>query len=399
MNNFLKKIFLKVKLLIKNSILLNNLLAYHILIILVALKKFRLNIYISNIQSARIGHLLTNIDQSIYYLDQKEKSYKLLITLEGQISNNSVISVWKKNKKILFINNFISRIIRHVFYNKILKKFCLDWSIIQPEFTRLYSSKKNFLINKNDFYLSDNEKEILSKEFICLHNRDSKYTRDFVSDPNYFDYKNFLFENFHLTIDEINKNNQIPVRIGNVVETKYENKIKNYLDMSGDKSNAYMDILLQYYSKFTIIGLTGLSAISNTSRKPQLYVNFTPINLNQLSWVSQNSLIVPKLYFSRKENRILKFKEIFNLNFDIHQQENFIDKNNLDVLNNTEHEILEAYKEMNNFVDNGSHNEQNYELNKTFFSLFSDKEKSDFILNKNKLRISSFFLKKYSHLI
>ena len=399
MKSFLKNVFFKVKLLIKDSVILNNSLAYFIFIILIILKKFGINIYVANIQAARIGHLLTNIDQSIYYLDQKEKTYKLLIALEGKISNKHAVSVWKKNKKILFFNFFFSRVVQYVLLNKILEKFVLNWEIIQSPFTRLYSSKKNFFIEENDIYLSNDEKETLKKEFICLHNRDPKYTREIAPDLNYFDYKNFLFDSFNLTISEIKKNNQIPIRIGNVVEKEDENKIEGYLDMSGEKSKDYMDILLQYYSKFTIVGLSGISGISTTFRKPLLYVNFTPININQLSWVSQNSIIIPKLFFSRKENRILKFKEIFNINFDIHQQENFLDKNGLDVLNNTEQEILEAYKEMNNFIDNGSHNEQNYELNKTFFSLFSDKEKSDFILNKNKLRISSFFLKKYSHLI
>ena len=399
MKKFLKKILFKVKILIKDSVILNNSIAYFIFITLIILKKFRINIYIANIQAARIGHLLTNIDQSIYYLDQKEKKYKLLIALEGKISNKFAVSVWKNNKKILFLNFFISRVLQHVFYNKILKKYVLDWKIIQPPFTRLYSSKKNFFIKENDINLFQEEKEILKKEFICLHNRDPKYTREIAPDLNYFDYKNFLFDTFNLTISEIKKNNQIPIRIGNVVEKEAENKVIDYLDMSGEKSKDYMDILLQYYSKFTIVGLSGISAISNTFRKPLLYINFTPIDLNQLSWVSQNSIIIPKLFFSRKENRILKFKEIFNLNFDIHQQENFLDKNGLDVLNNTEDEILEAYKEMNNFIDNGQNDKQHYELNKSFFKLFEDKEKSDFLFKNNNIRIPTFFLKKYYDLL
>ena len=305
----------------------------------------------------------------------------------------------EKKKKIFFVNFFASKLIDYVSYNKRLEKFILGWKIIQPEFTRLYSSKKNFYIDKNEINLSKEEQEILQKEFICLHNRDQKYTRDISPDVNYFDYKNFSFETFNSTIAQINQNNQIPIRIGNFVEKKYENKKLNYLDMSEYKSKNYMDIMLQYYSKFTIMGLTGFSSVLNTLRKPQLYINFTPINVNQLSWVSQNSIIMPKLFFSTKEGRNLKFTEIFNINFDIHQQGNFLNKNNIEVIDNTENEILQAYIEMDNFINNKFHDKENYQLNKKFFDLFEDKEKSDFLLNKNNIRIPTFFLKKYYYLL
>ena len=192
----------------------------------------------------------------------------------------------------------------------------------------------------------------------------------------------------------IKKNNQTPIRIGNYVEKKYDNKKINFLDMSGEKSKDYMDILLQYYSKFTIIGLTGLSAVSAVLRKPILYINHTPFTLDQLSYAPQSSMIMPKLFFSKKEKRILKFSEMFKINFDLHQLENFLYKNDLEVIDNTKNEILDAYKEMNNFIDCGYHDEENYELNKKFFNLFQNKEKSDFLLNKNQLRIPTFFLKK-----
>jgi putative glycosyltransferase (TIGR04372 family) len=399
MISFLKNLLSKGKIIIKNSIFLKNLLSEIIYFLLNIFRKFGINIYITSVPSQRIGHLLNNIDQSVYYLDQNKTPYILLINLIGKISNDFVVSQWKKNKKIFFVNFFASKLIDYVSYNKRLEKFILGWKIIQPEFTRLYSSKKNFYIDKNEIILSKEEQEILQKEFICLHNRDQKYTRDIFPDVNYLDYKNFSFESFNSTIAQINQNNQIPVRIGNFVEKKYENKKLNYLDMSEYKSKNYMDIMLQYYSKFTIMGLTGLSNVSNTFRKPLLYINFTPINVNQLSWISQNSIIMPKLFFSTKEGRNLKFTEIFNINFDIHQQGNFLNKNNIEVIDNTENEILQAYIEMDNFINNKFHDKENYQLNKKFFDLFEDKEKSDFLLNKNNIRIPTFFLKKYYYLL
>jgi len=48
---------------------------------------FGLRLIFLKIEASRIGHLLTNIDQSIYYLEKKKENYILLIFLNGKISN------------------------------------------------------------------------------------------------------------------------------------------------------------------------------------------------------------------------------------------------------------------------------------------------------------------------
>ena len=80
-------------------------------------------------------------------------------------------------------------------------------------------------------------------------------------------------------------------------------------------------------------------------------------------------------------------------------KEIFLKKNNIEAIDNTESEILQAYIEMDNFINNKFHDKENYQLNKIFFDLFEDKEKSDFLLNKNNIRIPTFFLKKYYNLL
>ena len=146
MNIFLRNLISKVKIFLKNNIFLKNLLSEIIYSFLNILSKFGINIYIANIQSQRIGHLLNNIDQSIYFLDEKKTSYILLINLIGKTSNDFVVSQWKKNKKIFIVNSLVSKLIVFVLnenaesYNKKLEKFIFGWKIIQPHFTRLFSS-------------------------------------------------------------------------------------------------------------------------------------------------------------------------------------------------------------------------------------------------------------------
>ena len=49
--------------------------------------------------------------------------------------------------------------------------------------------------------------------------------------------------------------------------------------MTSEASNDELDVLLQYFAKFTIIGSTGLAAITTTLRKPCLYINYLPFML------------------------------------------------------------------------------------------------------------------------
>jgi len=99
MISFLKNLLSKGKIIIKNSIFLKNLLSQIIYFLLNIFRKFGINIYITSVPSQRIGHLLSNIDQSVYHLDQNKTSYILLINLIGKISNDFVVSQWKKKKK------------------------------------------------------------------------------------------------------------------------------------------------------------------------------------------------------------------------------------------------------------------------------------------------------------
>ena len=111
----------------------------------------------------------------------------------------------------------------------------------------------------------------------------------------------------------------LPIRIGKYIKSKtYENK--KLIDLTSKFSNSELDILLQYFAKITIIGSTGLDAVTTTFRKPCLYVNYLPLNTGQMSYVSANSMIIPKLIKKKDTNRFIKFKEMDQINFNIHQE-------------------------------------------------------------------------------
>ena len=54
---------------------------------------------------------------------------------------------------------------------------------------------------------------------------------------------------------------------------------------------------------------------------------------------------------------------------------------------------------MRNFLENKEFSKEMNELNKLFFNSFTNREHSDFLLNKTKIRVPVNFLKKHADLI
>ena len=377
---------------------LKKILAKVILLILKFLENsIKINLRFTKIEQYRIGHLLTNIDQSIDYMNDKFENYYLFLYLKGDCSNKFVKEQWKNSNKIIY-SKLVGKLINLANYNSEMRKFILDWDITQPPFTTLYSKKKNFFIKEKSLKKSSKNFEILNKEFICLHNRDRYFSNIIAKDKNFLDYKNFEFSDFNKTIDKITEDNLIPVRIGKYVESKVKNN-KKIVDMTSEASNDELDVLLQYFAKFTIIGSTGLAAITTTLRKPCLYINYLPFHARQLSWVSRNSMVVPKLIKNKNNNKFLRFSELNEMNWDIHQQDDFISNNNLEAISNTGGDILNGYLEMKNFIETKELSKDIEYLNKLVFESFKDRDYANYLFKKTKIRIPENFLKKYQDLI
>ena len=330
-------------------------------------------------------------------MNDKFENYYLFLYLKGDCSNKFIKEQWKNSNKIIY-SKLVGKLINLANYNPEMRKFILDWDITQPPFTTLYSKKKNFFIKEKSLKKSLKNFEILNKEFICLHNRDRYFSNIIAKDKNFLDYKNFEFSDFNKTIDKITEDNLTPVRIGKYVESKIMNN-KKIVDMTSEASNDELDVLLQYFAKFTIIGSTGLAAITTTLRKPCLYINYLPFHARQLSWVSRNSMVVPKLIKNKNNNKFLRFSELNEMNWDIHQQDDFISNNNLEAISNTGDDILNGYLEMKNFIETKELSKDIEYLNKSVYESFKDKDYANYLFKKTKIRIPENFLKKYQDLI
>ena len=158
-----------------------------------------------------------------------------------------------------------------------------------------------------------------------------------------------------------------------------------------------IDYLINSYSKYNIIGNTGISGIATMHRKKILYVNFIPFSLDHLSKLSPYSIVLPKKIFDDKKNRLLSYKEMLDIEIDIHNTIDPYNKNNLTVINNTPKEILYSTIEMENFIKFNKRSKECVELNNFFWNniakINGKYKQVDYLKNELKITISSFFLK------
>ena len=193
----------------------------------------------------------------------------------------------------------------------------------------------------------------INENYICVHARDNAYKarlkkvyhQDIYSEKRntdiktYFKASKWLFE----------KKNSV-VRIGVLSEFKIDEAyIFDYSFCNLDKKlKEFIDLYLQYKSKFIIIGDTGLANVSRMFRVPTLAVNL-PTPILSLNNYSPNSIFITQKYFSRKLNRNITYSELFST-FNGEKEIAFIDKliERYDVtfIKNTDEEVLLATQEM-----------------------------------------------------
>ena len=357
--------------------------------------KFRISV----LASSRIGHLITNFELILLLAP---KNTLIFIGLQSTVANNFVLNFYKKHKNIFF-SRFFAYLYHSIFYVNPNSSLLITWTKFNPEFS--FQMKHEIKI-KLPYYSNNKVNEIISKfninkNFVGLHARNNLYVEKYTpEDKNFHDYRNFNFDDFSLVIEHLKKKNNSIIKLG---ETFSEENLKNFqtkIFTSIDfESNEEVDYLLNKYSRYNVVGNTGVSSFSSMHRKKTVYINFIPFNLNHLSKCSPGSLILPKKIYNKKEERFLSFKEVNSINFDIHSDDDPYDKYNLTVINNSPQEILDAVIEMEEILLK-KNNDESIELNDLFWKRITDNnsEEINYLKNEIKLSISTQFLKNNQNL-
>lgn len=354
-----------------------------------------------HLYTTRIGHLTINFDVAL--LSVSENTI-LLCSHDKKIANRFILSFFKKQKKVFFLKIFryLYHAINSVNPNSNL---IIGWTQYQPSFSFHLKSKSRITFPHYSETKLNNilSKYNINKNFVCLHSRDNLYVKKYApNDKNFHDYRNFHFKDYELVIKYLKDKNNSIIKLG---ETFPEQILglseKDFYTSLDFNFNEETDYLLNAYSRYNIIGNSGVSGISNILRKKIIYANLIPLNLDNLSYCSPESLILPKKIFNKKQKRFLTFKENNNFYFSIHSKADPYERNGLTVINNSPQEILAAVIEMENKLQGNNNSHDSISLNDQFWRSItnsSNYEKINYLKNDLKLSIAGQFLKNNENL-
>ena len=317
---------------------------------------FFLNIRIG-LYPMRIGPYITVPE--IYLRKKKYKSFDIWGKNKREIPNKYLDKI--VSKKINFVSNIYYSSLLY-FLEKIQKKKKFNYF-----FLNAYTRDTQNIIDNYDNIISMPEKDKrlaqnillqngidIKKKIVCVHVRDSSYLSIKFPHENfsYHDRRNGDLDTYIKTINYLLSKDYIVFRMGKHVNKKLSIKNKNFIDFPFFHSRSdLLDIYLGSSCYFAISTGSGWDQIPFCFRRPVLYTNVSNISRLQLS--SKKFISIFKL--AKKNNNFLKIPEMLHedikLNFNINKKRENLNSE-LEYINNTEDEILEATKEMEILIKN-----------------------------------------------
>jgi putative glycosyltransferase (TIGR04372 family) len=300
----------------------------------------------------RIGHLAIEPDCLIKEIKLgRKKSFFYLIVLDRKyISNQHLMNYWKKYF-------YISQSKSLFYFINVLSKFGL-----MSENPKLYIKNENASQHVYDIYNQWKEREplikikyedtmwsreILSKIglpksswYIVIHVRTEGFSS--VDDDIQY-YRNSNIDKLLPAIKKITDLGGWVIRIGDnkMPKLKKMNKVFDYAH--SDLKSARMDFCLIAQAKFMIGNTSGVACLASVLDVPCVALNIIPL---PVAWLTKKDIFIPKLIWDKKHDRYLTFKEILEKEISFYNFSNQYKKANLDVVENSEQEILCIVNEM-----------------------------------------------------
>lgn len=228
-------------------------------------------------------------------------------------------------------------------------------------------------INKSLLHLDDKdrlagERELIRRAvrrpFVCLSNRDpaflNKEKGDIVKEDFRDIYRNSNFESRALAIDYLKEHNIQAVRVGSVVQKKWE--YDNLIDCTGKNRTDFFDVYLNMESKFFVSDLSGVMTFALLCAKPLVIINSTAVSYRYDGMVfyrSDRDIAIYKKLWDKRHNRFLTIRQMLECEVNIATQEKnstaaslrYYYDNDIVPISNSAEEIKDAVKEMNERID------------------------------------------------
>lgn len=213
----------------------------------------------------------------------------------------------------------------------------------------------------------------ISGEFICIFARDGAYlqhqTKNLVYSFN--NIRDMDIESFESAEEYLSEKGIKTVRMGKVVDRPVN--LSNCIDYATEYHSDLMDLYLLGKCKFYAGSASGLLSLALIQGVPTVLLGVAQIGmLNSLPYRS-GDIYVPKKVYSKKENRIISFTEMWNAEMAAKNKlSQYYKDQELEFIECTQEEVREALIEMNEKVD-GTYmeDEQEKELQERYHTLLN----------------------------
>lgn len=219
------------------------------------------------------------------------------------------------------------------------------------------------IIHMNENEIDEAEKLIssqniidMTKPYICFAARDQAYlsTHNLNVDISYHTYRNSKLQDMKQGVEYCNKQKLQCVLMGKKYEENNILQDVEYIDYSRRYYNELLDWYFMKNCKFYFGDFGGVGQIPQMLGTPIAFANVipNPVNIPRMIWKDEDIVIFKKLW-SESRGRYLTLVEMWDLmgtNANLARTE-FYEKRGLRIINNTETEIYELVKEMNERLD------------------------------------------------
>lgn len=295
-----------------------------------------------------------------YELEQDEYIVIVPDMSSNRIANEYVLKLFDRrlNSRIEVMHGDNLAFWKYVFRNHYLE---LDDSLLKK-----YVNTRGFTLQRKlyDRYLDFNREEkergkIKLKEYgitspyVCVAARTANYnnrTNTNLEKTANYDFRNMEFETFKAAVEYLNSNNIATVRMGR--EEDACDSQARLIDYAGKYANDFMDFFLASECKFFVCCPSGIAQVAGTFGIPCLFVNAVIISYSGGGVVDPGyNYFIPKKIYDNNKKKYLSIREFLDIERkSVTNGQVFIDAG-IEFIDNTEYEIMEAVKEMNERLD------------------------------------------------
>lgn len=187
----------------------------------------------------------------------------------------------------------------------------------------------------------------INGEYICIHAREvATKTKNFISSYDDTSIIDADINSYGQACAYMYQEGCRAVRLGKDESRKCE------IDGAIDYANRFYDELMDFYllanCRFIIGGMAGIVAVASFWGRPVLQVNTLSFCYGQESLSRTDyDLYIPKKLYSKREKRLLNLYESWDVSFKCDRFNERFEEEGIEVIDNTEAEILNAAVEMN----------------------------------------------------